>query len=87
MTPAPLVAVLAGGRGRRLGGAKPAAELCGRPLVAWPLEAARAAGLEAVVVAKAGTPLPDLDVPVWIEPDSCPPRRNVAGEQRRCCQQ
>jgi len=69
VTPAPLVAVLAGGRGRRLGGAKPVAELGGRPLVAWPLEAARAAGLEAVVVAKAGTPLPDLDVPVWIEPD------------------
>jgi molybdopterin-guanine dinucleotide biosynthesis protein A len=69
VTPAPLVTVLAGGRGRRLGGAKPAAELGGRPLVAWPLAAARAAGLEAVVVAKAGTPLPGLDVPVWIEPD------------------
>jgi molybdopterin-guanine dinucleotide biosynthesis protein A len=63
------VAVLAGGRGRRLGGAKPTAELGGRPLVAWPLEAARAAGLEAVVVAKATTVLPELDVPVWIEPD------------------
>ena len=69
MTLPALVAVLAGGRGRRLGGAKPVAELGGRPLVAWPLEAARAAGLEAVVVAKAGTPLPELDVPVWIEPD------------------
>jgi molybdopterin-guanine dinucleotide biosynthesis protein A len=64
------VAVLAGGRGRRLGGAKPAAPLGGRPLVAWPLAAAREAGLEAVVVAKAGTPLPPLEVPVWIEPDA-----------------
>jgi molybdenum cofactor guanylyltransferase len=72
-----LVAVLAGGRGRRLGGAKPVAELGGRPLVAWPLEAARAAGLEAVVVAKAGTPLPELDAPVWIEPDE--PSHPLAG--------
>jgi molybdenum cofactor guanylyltransferase len=68
VTPA-LVAVLAGGRGRRLGGAKPTAELGGRPLVAWPLAAAREAGLQAVVVAKAATPLPPLDVPVWVEPD------------------
>ena len=45
--------------------------------MAWPLEAARAAGLEAVVVAKAGTPLPALDVPVWIEPDE--PSHPLAG--------
>ena len=77
MTPKPLVAVLAGGRGRRLGGAKPTAELGGRPLVAWPLAAAREAGLDAVVVAKAATPLPALDVPVWIEPDA--PSHPLAG--------
>jgi molybdopterin-guanine dinucleotide biosynthesis protein A len=71
------VAVLAGGRGRRMGGAKPVAELGGRPLVAWPLAAASEAGLEAVVVAKAGTPLPALDVPVWIEPDE--PAHPLAG--------
>ena len=76
MTPA-LVAVLAGGHGRRLGGAKPTALLGGRPLVAWPLAAAREAGLEAVVVAKAATPLPPLDVPVWIEPDE--PSHPLAG--------
>jgi len=35
-----LVAVLAGGRGRRMGGAKPLAELAGRPLVEHPLAAA-----------------------------------------------
>jgi molybdopterin-guanine dinucleotide biosynthesis protein A len=63
-----LVAVLAGGRGRRLGGAKAAVPLGGRPLVAHPLAAAAAAGLEAVVVAKPGAGLPELGVPVWEEP-------------------
>jgi molybdopterin-guanine dinucleotide biosynthesis protein A len=63
------VAVLAGGRGRRLGGSKAVAELGGRPLVAWPLTAAAAGELEAVVVAKRATSLPPLDVPVWLEPD------------------
>ena len=53
-----IVAVLAGGRGRRMGGAKAMAELDGAPLIARPLAAARAAGLEAVVVAKRATPLP-----------------------------
>jgi molybdopterin-guanine dinucleotide biosynthesis protein A len=65
---AALVAVLAGGRGRRMGGAKPTAELGGRPLIAWPLAAAAAAGLEAVVIAKPDSPLPGLEVPVWLEP-------------------
>ena len=69
MTHPALVAVLAGGRGRRLGGAKPTAVLAGRTLVEWSLAAAREAGLEAVVVAKAATPLPAIEVPVWIEPD------------------
>jgi molybdenum cofactor guanylyltransferase len=64
-----LVAVLAGGRGRRMGGAKALAELDGAPLIARPLAAAAAAGLEAVVVAKAQTPLPALAVPVWREAD------------------
>jgi molybdenum cofactor guanylyltransferase len=64
-----LAAVLAGGRGRRMRGAKTLAQLEGEPLIAWPINAAVAAGLEVVVVAKAGTPLPRLDVPVWHEPD------------------
>ena len=63
-----LVAVLAGGRGRRMGEPKALAELGGAPLIARPLAAAAAAGLEAVVVAKATTALPDLAVPVWHEP-------------------
>jgi molybdenum cofactor guanylyltransferase len=64
-----VVAVLAGGRGRRMGAPKPLAELGGAPLIAHPLAAAAAAGLAAVVIAKPGTPLPDdLAVPVWLEP-------------------
>ena len=59
--------VLAGGLARRLGGAKATVQLGGGPLVSYALEALAAAGLEAVVVAKADTPLPLLDVPVWIE--------------------
>jgi molybdenum cofactor guanylyltransferase len=63
-----VVAVLAGGRGRRMGGVKPMAELGGAPLITRALSAADAAGLPAVVVAKAGTPLPD-GLRVWHEPD------------------
>ena len=63
-----IVAVLAGGRGRRMGGSKAMALLRGQPLIARPLAAARAAGLAAAVVAKPDTQLPELDVPVWIEP-------------------
>jgi molybdopterin-guanine dinucleotide biosynthesis protein A len=63
-----LVAVLAGGRGRRMGTPKPLAALAGRPLVEHPLAAAAAAGLRAVVVAKRGTPLPP-GLTVWHEPD------------------
>jgi molybdopterin-guanine dinucleotide biosynthesis protein A len=64
-----LVAVLAGGASRRMGAPKALAELGGRPLIAHPLDAAARAQLRAIVVAKAATPLPALDVPVWIEPD------------------
>lgn len=67
--PRALVAVLAGGRARRLGGGKAGACLGGRPLIEYPLLAARAAGLEAVVVAKPESPLPPLSVPVLREPE------------------
>jgi molybdenum cofactor guanylyltransferase len=64
-------AVLAGGRGSRLGGAKATAELAGRPLIAYPLAALAAAGLDPFVVAK-----PDTDLPV-------PPAGNgAAGDVR-----
>lgn len=64
-----LVAILAGGRGRRIGGFKPTVELCGRPLLNYPLSAAREAGLQVVVVAKRDTPLPRLSCQTLIEPD------------------
>jgi molybdenum cofactor guanylyltransferase len=60
--------VLAGGRGSRLGGAKPTAELAGRQLISYPVAALAAAGLDAVVVAKPDTDLPPLDVEVLTEP-------------------
>ena len=63
------VAVLAGGRSRRMGAPKALADFGGAPLIARPLAAARAAGLPAVVVAKRDTPLPALDAEVWLEPD------------------
>lgn len=63
-----LGAVLAGGRGSRLGGAKPTADLAGRPLIAYPLAALAAAGIEAFVVAKPDTELPTLEAEVVTEP-------------------
>ena len=51
-----------------MGEAKAAALLAGRPLVDYPLAAARDAELTAVVVAKAASPLPVLDVECWPEP-------------------
>lgn len=60
--------VLAGGRSRRIGGAKALAELGGRPLISYPLAALSAAGLDSVVVAKRQSPLPELACPVLREP-------------------
>jgi molybdopterin-guanine dinucleotide biosynthesis protein A len=73
-----VVAVLAGGSGERIGGAKPTRELAGRPLIDYPLAAARAAGLQAIVVAKRDTELPSgLAEPLLIEPDE--PRHPLCG--------
>jgi molybdopterin-guanine dinucleotide biosynthesis protein A len=44
-----------------MGEPKPAQELAGRPLISYPLGAVRAAGLEAAVVAKPESELPDVD--------------------------
>ena len=62
-------AIMAGGRGTRMGGPKAAVELAGRPLIAYPIATVRDAGLEPVVVAKSGSALPALDCEVLIEPD------------------
>ncbi len=71
--------VLAGGAGRRLGGAKATTPLAGRPLIAYPLDALRAVLGDVAVVAKAGSPLPELPAGVarWTEPDA--PRHPLAG--------
>ena len=64
-------AILAGGRGRRMGGGKAARELAGRPLVAWPAAALRGALGRVVVVAKAEVELPPLEgIERWDEPDA-----------------
>lgn len=49
---APVVVILAAGQGTRMRSATPKLlhPLCGRPLIAWPLAAARAAGAKKVVV-------------------------------------
>jgi len=67
--PRAMVAVLAGGRGERLGGRKPSAVLAGSPLVCHPLRSAADAGLEAIVVAKRSSVLPALDAQVVYEPE------------------
>ena len=77
-TKEPVGAVLAGGAGTRLGGAKATTLLDGRPLLAYPVAALTAALETVVVVAKRDTALPDLgEVPVWIEPDA--PRHPLTG--------
>lgn len=63
----PVGAVLAGGRGRRLGGVKATIGLSGRALIEYPLAALQAVLAEVVVVAKPDTELPELAVPVWRE--------------------
>jgi molybdopterin-guanine dinucleotide biosynthesis protein A len=72
-------AVLAGGAGTRLGGAKPTAVLAGAPLLSYPLAALRAVVGEVAVVAKADTELPAVGhgVLIWREPDA--PRHPLAG--------
>jgi molybdenum cofactor guanylyltransferase len=60
--------VLAGGAGRRLGQPKATALVGERPLVSYPVEALARAGLRPAIVAKPGTPLPQLEVEVWREP-------------------
>jgi molybdenum cofactor guanylyltransferase len=70
--------VLAGGLGRRIGGAKATVALDGRPLISYPLDAVWRAVGNAVIVAKADTELPGLArTSVWIEPPE--PRHPLAG--------
>ena len=79
--PEPIGVVLAGGRGRRLGGDKAIALLDGRPLISYPLAAMRAAVRDVAVVAKPDTALPGaaelVGVEVWLEPAR--PRHPLVG--------
>lgn len=77
MTAARHAAILAGGAGSRLGGAKATADLAGRPLISYAIAAARAAGLEPLVVAKLDSPLPALDCELIAEADE--PRHPLTG--------
>jgi molybdopterin-guanine dinucleotide biosynthesis protein A len=77
MAQRPLGAVLAGGQGSRLGGAKATTELGGSPLIRYPLAELVAAGIEAIVCAKEDVRMPSLEVPVLREP--LRPRHPLAG--------
>jgi molybdopterin-guanine dinucleotide biosynthesis protein A len=68
MEAGPIGVILAGGAGRRVGGAKATVNLCGRPLIAYPLAAVEQVLDEVVVLAKDTTTLPSLPrTAVWIE--------------------
>src|SRR5215208_7726998 len=76
----PMIGVLlAGGRGRRLGGrSKAAVEVAGRPLAAYPAAALAAVCNRVAIVAKPESDLPFLPgVERWDEPSE--PRHPVAG--------
>lgn len=65
----PMGVVMAGGAGRRIGGAKAVVELHGRPLLSYPVGVLKAVLGEVVVVAKPDTELPSLPgLTVWLEP-------------------
>jgi molybdenum cofactor guanylyltransferase len=77
-TQLPIGVVLAGGAGRRMGGAKATVELRGAPLLGYPVAALQAVLPEVVVVAKPDTELPPLPgVPIWTEPGE--PRHPLTG--------
>jgi molybdopterin-guanine dinucleotide biosynthesis protein A len=68
-TDVPIGVVLAGGAGRRIGGAKATVALHGAPLLTYPVAALQRALPEVVVVAKADSELPPLPgIAVWTEP-------------------
>jgi molybdenum cofactor guanylyltransferase len=55
-----IAAILAGGRSARMGTPKAIVDLAGAPMISYPLAAVAAAELEAVVVAKPESELPEL---------------------------
>jgi molybdopterin-guanine dinucleotide biosynthesis protein A len=75
--PVTVVAILAGGRSRRMGTPKAGVLLDGRSLLDHAVAAARAAGLTPVIVAKADSVLPPTDAERWDEPAE--PRHPLTG--------
>jgi len=76
--PEPIGVILAGGLGRRIGGAKAVVKLAGRPLISYPLAAMQAALRDVAVLAKPDTTLPSLPgATVWIE--RAEPRHPLVG--------
>jgi molybdopterin-guanine dinucleotide biosynthesis protein A len=69
--------VIAGGHGRRIGGAKATVELAGRALISYSLAAIEEAGLQPLVIAKPDTELPPLRCPVIREDHE--PRHPLCG--------
>ena len=78
-----LGAVLAGGRGTRLGGRKAAAEVAGRTLLDWTVELVARVADDVVVIAKPGSVLPDTHVEVLrTEPEDFHPRHGLVSALR-----
>ena len=75
----PAGVVLAGGAGRRMGGAKAGTPLLGRPLIAYPLSALRTACAPVAVVAKQDSPLPPVGYGVELVREPAEPRHPLAG--------
>jgi molybdenum cofactor guanylyltransferase len=74
----PVGAILAGGKGLRIGGEKAVVELHGKPLICYPVEAVQQVLNRVAILAKTGTKLPAMPgVDVWIEPES--PRHPLVG--------
>jgi molybdenum cofactor guanylyltransferase len=70
--------VLAGGQGRRIGGAKATVRLDRKPLVSYPVDAVWRALGNVAIVAKPDTRLPNLPgTTIWIEPPE--PRHPLTG--------
>jgi molybdenum cofactor guanylyltransferase len=72
-----LIAILAGGAGERLQRRKPLATLGGRPLIAHALAAARASGLDVIIVGKRSVTLPELGCEIVYEREQ--PRHPLCG--------
>ena len=78
MASTPVGVVLAGGLGRRIGGAKAIVALSHRPLISYPVEAVWKALGNVAIVAKFDTELPSMPgAMVWIEPEE--PRHPLTG--------